>query len=318
MSVRPHSAHASGVGLGDGDMAVWAVPDGQLVPPPELPRDVPVGRVLERVDGEAVLRRRVVADTLRLKSLDRRRTQLVHAAPPLERDERLDPALAALADGDRVAIGLALLEQASLLAPGEHALAGFLLVEPRELAGLVRHEPVGADHHRLGQAVGTADLEVRGVVAGRHLERARAELGLDALVRDHRHAPFDEGDDDLLANQGGVTLVLRVHGDGDVREDRRRPHGRDRHVARAVGERVADVDELVVDLDVVKLEIRERAEVERAPVDDAVVAVEPAALPKVDEELQHRADIAVVHREALAPIVHRGAHAPELPHDRLP
>ncbi len=128
-------------------------------------------------------------------------------------------------------VRLALLEQAALLAPGEHALAGFLLVEPCQLAGLLRHEPVGADHHRLGQAVRAADLEVRGVVARRHLKRTGAELGLDALVRDHRHAALDEGDDDLLADEAGVPLVLGMHGDGDVGEDRRRAHGRDRHVA---------------------------------------------------------------------------------------
>ena len=208
--------------------------------------------------------------------------------------------------------------EAALLAPREHALAGLLLVEPGQLAGLLVHEPVGADHHRLGQAVRAADLEVGGVVARRHLERTGAELGLDALVRDHRHAALDEGHDDLLADEVGVALVLGMHGDGDVGEDRRRAHGRDRHVAGAVGQRIADVDELVVHLDVVELEVGERAQVERAPVDDAVVAVEPAALPEVDEELQHGADVAVVHREALAPVVHRRAHAPELRHDRPP
>ena len=110
------------LGLGDGDVAVGAVPDGQLVPPPELARDVPVGRVGERVDREPVLRLGVVAHAARLQSLDRRRAELVHAAPPLKRDQRLDAALAALADGDRVAVGLAPLDQAALLAPGEHPL----------------------------------------------------------------------------------------------------------------------------------------------------------------------------------------------------
>ena len=125
------------LGLGDGDVAVGAVPDGQLVPPPELPRDVPVGRVGERVDREAVLRLGVVAHAARLQSLDRRRAELVHAAPPLERDQRLDAALAALADGDRVAVGLTALDEAALLAPGQHAAAGFLLIESCKLAGLL-------------------------------------------------------------------------------------------------------------------------------------------------------------------------------------
>ena len=46
----------------DGQVAVRAVPDRELVAPPELARDAPVGRVLERVDREAVLRLRVEAD----------------------------------------------------------------------------------------------------------------------------------------------------------------------------------------------------------------------------------------------------------------
>ena len=40
----------------DGDVPVRALPQRQLMPPPDLPRDVPVGRVLERLDREAVLR----------------------------------------------------------------------------------------------------------------------------------------------------------------------------------------------------------------------------------------------------------------------
>ena len=76
------------------------------------------------------------------------------------------------------------------------------------------------------------------------------------------------------------------------------------------------MEELVVRLDVVQLEIGERALVVRAPVDDAVVAVEVALFPEVDEVAQNGAHVALVHREALAPVVHRRAHAPELGHDR--
>src|SRR5438067_6530410 len=100
--------------------------------PPDLARDVPVGRVLERVDREPVLRLGVVFDTLLAQRGERRPLQLVHPAPPLQRDQRLDPALAALADRDRVAVRLALLEQATLLAPGEHALACLVLGHARE------------------------------------------------------------------------------------------------------------------------------------------------------------------------------------------
>ena len=47
---------------GAGPVAVGAGPDRDLVAPPELARDAPVGCVLERVDREAVLALGVVAD----------------------------------------------------------------------------------------------------------------------------------------------------------------------------------------------------------------------------------------------------------------
>ena len=104
------------LGLGDGRRARRGSTRRELVTPPELPRDVPVRRVLERVDREAVLRLGVVAHAARRAARRSPAARARPSAPPLERDERLDAALAALADGDRVAVRLALLEQAALLA----------------------------------------------------------------------------------------------------------------------------------------------------------------------------------------------------------
>ena len=168
-----------------------------------------------------------------------------------------------------------------------------------------------------------ADREVDDVVPGRHLERARPEPELDALVGDHRHAPQDERDDHLLADRVAVALVVRVHGHGDVGEDRRRSHRRDREARpavrkRPVGERIARVGQGVVDLDVLDLEVGDRRLVEGAPVDEPVRAIDPAALPEMDEEAHHGLDVRVVHREPLAAVVERGAEPAELAHDRLP
>ena len=109
-----------------------------------------------------------------------------------------------------------------------------------------------------------------------------------------------------------------MHGDGDVGEDRRRANGGDRDAVPpvAVRERVADREERVVHLLVHDLEVGDRRLVERAPVHDAVRAVDPAALPEPDEERHDRADVVVVHREALARVVERAAEPPELAHDR--
>src|SRR3990172_5528617 len=95
--------------------------------PPQLARDAPVGRVLERVDREAVLRLGVVADAMRPEHVERRLLQLLHRAPPLQRNQRLDAALAALAEHNAVPVMLALLEQIALAAPVEHSPLGLVL-----------------------------------------------------------------------------------------------------------------------------------------------------------------------------------------------
>ena len=212
-------------------------------------------------------------------------------------------------------VRLALLELSVLAQPLDDALVGLVLRQPGQLARLVVHPAVGADHRQLRQAVVAADLVVRRVVAGRDLQRARCELALDSLVGDHRHVPPDPRHDHLAADQVAVPLVLGMHGDRDVGEDGRRPHRRDRDVPLAVDEGIADVGESVVGLDVRDLEVGQRREVERAPVDDPVRAVDPALVVEVHEEPHHRAHVRLVHGEALAPVVERGSDPPELVHD---
>ena len=214
-----------------------------------------------------------------------------------------------------MAVRLPLLELVALAQPGEDPLLGLFLGEARELARLVVHAAVRADHGRLGQPVVAADLEVELVVSRGDLERSGSEADLHPLVGDHGHAPLDPGHDHLATDGVAVALVVRVHGDRDVGRDRRRARGGDRHVAVAVRERVADIGEGVVDLAMLELEIRQRGEMERAPVDDPVRPVDPALLPDMDEEPHHRADVGVVHGEPLAPVVERGADPPELEHD---
>ena len=284
--------------------------------PPDLPRDAPGADVAHPVEVDAREALRGEADAALLDGGDGGGGQLVHRAPPLEHDQWLDARVAALARGDRVAIGLLALEEPSLPRPGEHALARLGLRQPRELARVSAHAPVEADHGELGKPVRTPDLEVHGVVPGSDLERAGAELGIDLVVRDDWHLPLDEGDDDLPADELAVALVVRVDGDGDVGEDGRRPHGGDRHVARAVSEQVPDVGERVVDLLRLELEVGERRSVARAPVRDPVVAVDPAATVQVDEPADDRPVVVLVHREARARVVERRADPTELRHDR--
>ena len=101
------------------------------------------------------------------------------------------------------------------------------------LAGRLGHPAVLADHRDLLEPVLAADLEVVRVVAGRDLQRARAELGLDVVVGDDRQPAADERQDRGLPDEPRVALVVGVHRDRGVGEHRLRAHGRDRDRARA-------------------------------------------------------------------------------------
>ena len=202
--------------------------------------------------------------------------------------------------------------------PRQHAFVRLGLRQAGELSGLLVHPAVRADHRELGQPVVAADLEVGRIVPGCHLERTGAELRLDPLVRDDRHAPFHERDDRLPADEVAVAFVVRVDCDGHVGQHRRRADRRDRDRPGAVCERVAGERERVVDLLVLQLQVGQRGQVVRAPVDDPIRAVDPATVPEVDEERRHGLHVRLVHREALPPVVHRGAHTPELVHDLAP
>ena len=271
--------------------------------PPDLTGDVPVRRVLERLDCEAMLRLGVVADAAATQRVECWLLQLRHRAPPLQRDPRLDPAIAAVAERDRMAVRLALLELAVLLEPREHAPVRVVLCEAGEIAGVVVHPAVRADDGQLRKPVVPADLVVERIVPRGHLQRAGPELALDPFVGDHRDTPLDERDDDLLPDEPSVAVVVGMHRNCHVGEHRRRPHGGDRDVAGAVGDRIAHIRECVVDVDVRELEIGERRQVERAPVDDPVRAIDPALAVQVHEEAHDGAHVRLVHREALAPVV---------------
>ena len=285
--------------------------------PPELPRDVPGADRLQPVERDAAVHGRVEGDAAVADRLGGRLRELVHPYPPLQRDERLDARAGALAVAYRVAVRLALFELVVLLQPGDDTIGRLLLGEAGKVARCRVHAAVEADHRRLGQTVAPADLEVDGIVAGRDLEGAGAELRLDRLVGDDGDAPPDHRHDNLLADELREARIVRVHRDGHVGEDRRRAHGGDGKVAGAVGERIADVRERVVDVLVEHLEVGDRRPALPAPVDDAVVAVDEAPLVQVDEELEHGPRVALVHREALARVVERRAERAELAHDRL-
>ena len=73
-----------------------------------------------------------------------------------------------------------------------------------------------------------ADLEIVEVVRGRDLDRAGALLRVGIFVGDDRNSAADERQEDVLADQMPVALVVRMDRDAGVAEHRFGPRRRDR------------------------------------------------------------------------------------------
>ena len=212
-----------------------AVPDGDLVPPPELARDAPRADVGQPLEVAAALALGVDPDAPVLHRGDRGRGELVHAHEPLQGDERLDALAGAVRVRDVVRVGLRAHEPALLAQRGHHRLARLQRGEAGEaLAGGLGHAAVLADDDDLLEPVRAADLEVVRVVPGRDLQRARAELRLHVGVGDDGQPAADERQLRRLPHEPRVALVVGMDGDRRVGQHRLRAHrgDRERPVAR--------------------------------------------------------------------------------------
>ena len=164
-----------------------------------------------------------------------------------------------------------------------------------------------------------SDLEVRLIVAGRDLERARAERRIDRLVSDDLHSSLDPWNEHLFPDERLPPGILRVHGHGDVGHDRLRTRCRDDHRRRprrhGIRPRILDVVERVGPLDMPHLEIRVSGLIPQTPVHDPIGPVEVTLLVQADEVSAHRALMRRLHREMRTGPVEGAAEHAQLPFD---
>ncbi len=295
------------------DLAVRAVPDRDAVAPPQLARDAPVVQVVDPVEVPLLHLLRVDLD---LAVADRVAGGLGERAdldPPLHGQPRLDGGLAARAVAHRVGVRALLGDDPALGAQrGDDRRAGLQAVQAEERAvhgddGVLVHDG------DVRQVVPLADLEVVRVVRGRHLDGAGAELRVDVGVGDDRDPTAGQRQLDLGADQVLVALVLRVDGDRGVTQHRLGARGGDDDGVLALA--VADRDQLAVVVLVLHLDVRDGGQAARAPVDDALGAVDQLVVVELLEDGLDGLGQALVHGEALAGPVHAVAQAPHLAGD---
>jgi hypothetical protein len=194
----------------------------------------------------------------------------------------------------------------------DHRGPGLEPVQALERA--VRGDPAVLVHDRdAGQVVPAADLEVVRVVRRGDLDRAGAEFRVHMLVGHDRDPPVRQRQLDLPADQVRVPGVIRVHRHRGVAQHGFRPGGGDHD--RLVAVAVPDRDQFAVLVAVVHLDVRQRGQAARAPVDDALGPVDQAILVELLEDGLHRAGQALVHGEPLAGPVHAVAQPAHLAED---
>ena len=184
------------------DVAVRALPERQLVAPPDLARDVPVGRVLERRDREAVLRLGMVTDAAR-RGAPRAPAA---SAPPSSTTTAARSAARSASCSGRTARRCAGTTRASRAGRARAATRG--CARPPPPASGRRARPPPRSSARRGRSrsarAGSWSRPISKSVGswpGVIFSAPVPKLQLDALVGDHRHAPLDERHDHLAPDQ---------------------------------------------------------------------------------------------------------------------
>ena len=155
-------------------------------------------------------------------------------------------------------------------------------------------------------------LEVVGVVGRGDLYNAGSELNVDIVVGHDGNLFVHDGEDEVLADDVLVALILRVDCHGGVAEHGLGTGGGKDQVTGAVGEGVLQMPEAAVLLLVLDLGVGDGGAAVGAPVDDALTAVDETFLVEVAEDLPDSLGTALVQREALPLPVTGRAHLLEL------
>ena len=308
-------AHVDVLGKGVLPAAVLAVEHGDAVAPPQLAADAPVLEVLH--PGGVGLRpaRGVEGDLAGVDGVERRPLELVDCHEPLLGKPRLQRGVATVAVHDGVIEFVDVIEQVVLLKPLDYGLAALVAVHAGELA-------VALDNHRvlvkdvdLRQVVSLTHGVIVGVVGRGDLDKAGAKVGVDMPILKDGDLTVDDGELDGLAHKGSLLGVLRGDGDARVAEHGLGARGGDDDVILAVdrlGQRVAQVPQVALLVLVLGLVVRDSSGAVRAPVDDALAAVDQTIVVPVAEHLAHGLGVVLVHGETLVIKVDGAAHTLDL------
>ena len=297
---------------------VRPVPGRNLVAPPELARHAPRLDVLHPAEEilAAALGHELHPTVARRRQ--RRLRELLGIGVPLLGEIGLDRHAAAIAVRYRMGVRLDLLDQTQLFHFRDDHLARLEAVEAAILLRrLVVHPRELVEDVDRFEIVPAADLEIVEVMCRRDLDRARALLRVGILVAHDGDAAADQRQHSMLADQMLPLRIVGMHGDAGIAQHCLGPcRGDHDELVGAALDRILEVPEMALHLARFDLEVGDRGQHLGVPVDQPEILVDQAFPVEFDENLEHGLRQALVHGEALAAPVARGAEPAELAGDR--
>ncbi|MPM75029.1 hypothetical protein SDC9_122020 [bioreactor metagenome] len=147
------------------------------------------------------------------------------------------------------------------------------------------------------------------------LHGACAEFHFAVFVPHDRNLSAHGGHDDGLADQVLITRVFGIHRNAGVAKHRFRARGRNRDGIALVRRVIAHMPKVAVLLLILHLCVRKRGLAVRAPVDDAIPAIDQSLVVEAHKHLSDGLAAAFVHREAFTFPITGGAKVAQLFHN---
>jgi hypothetical protein len=246
----------------------------------------------------------------------RRSRQLAHLQEPLHRQSGLNHGVGPLRAAHARAVPLRFQQVATGLEFLYERYAGLVAVHTDEELRVLVQRTVGIEQVDDLQTVLLPNLVVVHVVGRGNLQRPRAKLHVDVLVKNDRNLPVHHRHDHLHAVILLIALVVGMNGQRRIRRNGFRTAGgnHDVFIFRA-GYFVADGVEVFVFVGVNNLLVRQDRLGHGVPVGHPQSAVEFSFLVKVNENLDDRCVEPGLHGEAGALPVAAGAQLLQLVQD---
>ena len=312
--------------FGDVYVAVRVVPRRDAMPPPQLARDAPVLQVFHPVVVGVFPVFRHELDAAAAHGVQRRAGQFFHALgageihKPLVGEVRLDDDAAAVAVGAFQGVRFYFFQQSGAIEVSNDFVARHPAVETAIGGGdVVVQGGIGVHQVDDFHGVPLADGVVVEVVRRGDFDAAGAEVHFDVFISDDGDNALGQRDVHHFAEQVAVAFVIRMHGKRTVSKDGFRAGGGDVHILPVQplsgDEGVTHVVHRAAFFAVFDFQVGDGGFQYRVPVHQTFAAVNQAVFVQADEEGAHCAREVVIHGEAFARPVERGAKAAQLLHD---